>query len=182
MMWAAFRGSKELPGSSPGFCCATVQCISIFLLVSVYICKLFQIWSRSMLAWGLSIRLSPNPVRSLYISCAAGLEKDRCLPCAEELRWRCRMPHTWNLTQHRVMMHGTNCTAKRLMPKARCGLGGKDSNQSMQPQMSAHPGGNPFYPFSCGQCTCTSMKCVLKIFLFAIVICRNWARTAYLAV
>lgn len=133
VMWAASRGLKELPGSSPGFCCATVQCVSTFLLVSIYTCILFQMWSRSIL---VCIQLSPNPVRNLYISCAASLEKDRCLLCAEELRWRCRMPHAWNLTQHRAMMHGMSCTAKRLMPKARCNCGGKDGNQSVQPRIS----------------------------------------------
>lgn len=43
MKWAAFGGLNGLLRSSPGFSCAIVQCISIFLLVSVYICIVFQI-------------------------------------------------------------------------------------------------------------------------------------------
>lgn len=62
MMRTAFRGLNELPVSSPGFSCATVQCISVFLLVSVYICIVFQIWSRSILVWALCICLSPHPL------------------------------------------------------------------------------------------------------------------------
>lgn len=183
--WPAFRDLNMLLGSSPGFCCVAIQCISIFLLVSFYTCIIFQIWPRSILVWDLSISLNPSPLLkpvyqlpALLIVCKkpdASVSKEAQVQVhVSHLKCDCNEYRCMAWTAWLWDWYAKPCmTMESGTVTSRC-------NHNARTNAWAHPGGNPIYPpFSYGQCTCISRKCVLNTFPFAIAVCRNWARTAF---